>query len=361
MRLTLATFPARFRMRFAHGSASRSATENVICTAEEDGLTGFGEGCPRDYVTGETVASAARFFADHREAFSALDDLAALKDWIAVHEDAVDRNPAAFAAIELAMLDLFARRAGLGIEAFLGLPPLRPVAISAVFGVTGRKAAAVMAAGYRLFGMTDAKVKVSADQGADCARLALIRRILGNRARLRVDANNLFPDPAACIAHVSALHLPIWAVEEPLAPRDFSGMEGIAKSTGARIILDESATRLADLERIEGPQWIANMRVSKLGGLIRSLEMLGVARTRGLGVIIGCHVGETSLLTRAALALAAAGGESVQAVECAYGGYLLARDLTRPRLRFGRGGVVTPPAGAGLGLRVDRTLLRPIS
>ena len=72
-------------------------------------------------------------------------------------------------------------------------------------------------------------------------------------------------------------------------------------------------------------------------------------------------MGETSLLTRAALALAAAAGDSVAAVECGYGGYLLARDLTRPSLRFGRGGLVRPPRLTGLGLDVRRDLLVPIS
>ncbi len=361
MRLTLATFPARFRMRFAHGSASRAETENVICVAEEEGLAGAGEGCPRAYVTGETVASAARFFAKHRASLGAVGDVAALKAWIVENEAEISRNPAAFASIELAIIDLCARRAGQGIEAHLDLPPARTAAISAVFGVTGRKAAAAMAIGYRLFGMTDAKVKASPDHAADRARLSLIRKILGSDARIRIDANNLFSDPGVCIAHVSALSVPVWAIEEPLAPRDFAGMEAIAQATGARIILDESATRIADLERIDGPQWIVNLRVSKLGGLIRSLGMLRVARERGLGVIVGCHVGETSLLTRAALTLAVAGGESVEAVECAYGGYLLAHDLTRPSLRFGRAGVVTPPSGTGLGLVADESLLRPIN
>ncbi len=55
LHLDLMTFPARFRMRFAHGSATRSETENVVCVARADGQTGHGEGCPRGYVTGEKL------------------------------------------------------------------------------------------------------------------------------------------------------------------------------------------------------------------------------------------------------------------------------------------------------------------
>ena len=128
LKLELMTFPARFRMHFAHGSATRSKTENVICIARSDGLTGYGEGCPRGYVTGETVATAARFFDAHQAGLERnIRDLPGLRAWIAAYGNVIDENPAAFCAIEIALIDLFAQKAGQGIEAFLGLPPPRRV------------------------------------------------------------------------------------------------------------------------------------------------------------------------------------------------------------------------------------------
>jgi L-alanine-DL-glutamate epimerase-like enolase superfamily enzyme len=361
LKLELMTFPARFRMSFAHGSATRSKTENVICIVRSDGLTGYGEGCPRGYVTGETVATASRFFDAHQAGLERqIRDLPGLRDWIAAYGGVIDENPAAFCAIEIAMIDLFAQKAGQGIEAFLGLPPPRAIAISPVFGVTGPMAALAIGAGYRMFGMKDAKVKLSGDPAADRARLAIIRRVLGQDSSVRVDANNLFQEASECLAHLDAAKADIWAIEEPLAPRDFAGMREVAAATGARIILDESASRLSDPEAVEGADWIVNLRVSKHGGLLRSLGMLRVARERGLGVLLGCHVGETSILSRAGLALAAACGDDLIAAECAYGGYLLAHDLTRPRLRFGRGGILRAPGGIGLGVDVQSNLLAPI-
>ena len=363
LKLELMTFPARFRMRFAHGSATRSETENVICIARGNGLTGYGEGCPRGYVTGETIGTAARFFDAQRASIERdIRDLPGLRAWIAAHGKVIDDNPAAFCAVEIALIDLFAQKAGQGIEAFLGLPPPRVIAISPVFGVTGPIAARAIGAGYRMFGMTDAKVKLSRDPEADRARLAIIRRALGPDSRLRVDANNLFQEAGNCLAHLDAAQAKAWAIEEPLAPRDFAGMREIATETGARIILDESATRPGDLEAVEGADWIVNLRVSKDGGILRSLEMLRVARQRGLGVLLGCHVGETSILTRAGLALASACGDDLIAAECAYGGYLLARDLARPRLCFGRGGILRAPgAGTGLGIAGRSDLLAPVN
>ena len=42
-----------------HASHTRTETDNVVirCTLA-DGTTGFGEGVPREYVTGETIDSA---------------------------------------------------------------------------------------------------------------------------------------------------------------------------------------------------------------------------------------------------------------------------------------------------------------
>jgi len=349
--------------RHGGASATRSETENIVCIAERDGLTGYGEGCPRSYVTGETIASASEFLDVHRdELVSDIDDLSGLRAWIDAHRQAIDANPAAFAAIEIALLDLFAKSAGLGIEALLGLSPPGPVVVSSVFGVTGRAAPMAIGAGYRMFGMTDAKVKLSRDAGADRARLKIIRRMLGPGARLRADANNLFQTAEQCIAHLDAAKAGFWAIEEPLTARDFAAMQKVASETGTRIILDESATKPDDLEKVEGAGWIVNLRVSKLGGLLRSLEMLRIARKRGLGVILGCHVGETGILTRAALTLASACGDDLMAAECGYGGYLLSRDLIRPRIRFGSGGLIRAPFGGdGLGVDVRSNRLVPIS
>ena len=362
-RLDLKRYETRFRMQFHHASASRAQACSVIAVARGDeGNTGHGEGCPRTYVTGESLASATQFFADHREVLEStvggMDDLRA---WTLAHRVAIDANPAAFAAIELALIDLFARRAEMAPEALLRQPPAGPVAVSAVFGVTGTASAALIAAAYRLFGMVDAKVKLSSDPTADRKRIAAIRRVLGPATRMRVDANNLFLDPAKCAAHLAQLDADIWAIEEPLQPKDIDGMRELAAITGARMILDESALLPTDLEGLEGPGWIVNLRVSKHGGLLRSLEMREAATARGLGVIIGSHVGETGLLARAALTLAAACGEGLLACESGYGGYLLARDLVRPSLRFGRHGILDldrlPHHRRGPGFRVEESLL----
>ena len=68
--------------------------------------------------------------------------------------------------------------------------------------------------------------------------------------------------------------------------------------------------------------------------------MIEELKKLGWQVIIGCHVGETSLLTRAALVVSSAAGESLLAHEGAFGDYLMEREPVSPMLKFGHEGLL---------------------
>ena len=83
--------------------------------------------------------------------------------------------------------------------------------------------------------------------------------------------------------------------------------------------------------------------------------MIREAHTRNIAVIVGAQVGETSLLTRAALPVAQAAGDRLVAQEGGFGTFLLERDVCTPPLMFGAGGQLDISAypsltSAGFGL-----------
>ncbi len=361
-RLDVHTFPVPFRAVFRHASASRARAENVIVAARSPGgLTGYGEGCPRAYVTGETVASAADFVRRHAGAIAAeAHDAPSLRTWAEAHREEIDANPAAFCAVELALLDLFGKEAGAPIEDIIGAPRIEgPFAYSAVLGDSPYLVYWLQFRRYRRRGFTDFKVKVSGDGRRDRRKLRHFAGERGRRLRVRLDANNLWASADECIAHLSALGSEVFAVEEPLHAGDFAGFERVAEATGARIILDESLLRASQLDALANPgQWIANVRVSKMGGIVRSLEVAERAAALGMGVIVGAQVGETSILTRAALTVMQSAGPALAAAEGAFGTHLLREDLADPCLMFGDGGLLQPPPPSpGLGLQVRHDAL----
>jgi L-alanine-DL-glutamate epimerase-like enolase superfamily enzyme len=153
------------------------------------------------------------------------------------------------------------------------------------------------------------------------------------------------------------LDVALEGIEEPLQPGQLEDCARLADTLGIPIILDESLLRVQQLDALaRRPElWILNLRVSKLGGLIRSLEILEVCADVGLRVIVGAQVGETSVLTRAALVLAQRAGARLVAQEGAFGTELLVEDVCDPPLMFGHGGILDPAAVAGrpgLGLAV---------
>ena len=110
-----------FRTVFSHANATRSEAEGIWVEAYSvRGASGCGEGCPRDYVTGETVRSARAFFDTHRpELEERIRDLASLRDWVSEKRREIDANPAAWCAIELALLAVMAEEQGLPVEALM--------------------------------------------------------------------------------------------------------------------------------------------------------------------------------------------------------------------------------------------------
>jgi len=360
--LELTRLEIPFRVPFKHASAERRATESAWVEARSvDGHLGHGESCPRAYVTGEDLDTVQAFLARHGA--DLIRDVSAVGDvvrWVDERRADIDANPAAWCAIELALLDLLAREEGRSVEAILGLPELQGTFhYSAVIGDGDGASVATVVARYRALGFSDYKLKLCGVLARDREKLACI----GCQERLRLDANNLWSTAAEAAAYLRALDHPIFALEEPLGPNQHAALARLAASTGTRIIVDESFLRAEQLRCLAGPrqQWIINLRVSKMGGLVRSLRVVDAARRRGIPVIVGAQVGETSLLTRAALTVAHQARDLLIAQEGAFGSLLLETDVCDPPLMFGEGGRLMWQASgvAGFGLTIARLGQRP--
>jgi L-alanine-DL-glutamate epimerase-like enolase superfamily enzyme len=259
----------------------------------------------------------------------------------------VDANPAAWCAIELAILDAFAREGHLTVERLLSLPELYGAfRYTAVLGDSSPQAFKATADEYCRFGFSDFKVKLSGDLERDRAKMAVMRDVAIESVRVRVDANNLWSDADEAILFLRSLDYPFFAIEEPLGPNQHNGMARVSDALDCPVVLDESLLRVEQLAALPGPstRWLINVRVSKMGGILRSLRVVHAARDSAFGIIVGAQVGETSLLTRAALPVARAAGDALVAHEGAFGTRLLAHDVCDPPLMFGHGGLLDTAA-----------------
>lgn len=362
------TFPVPYKVVFRHASASRRQAENfVVCVTTDSGVVGFGEGCPRSYVTGESIESCSKFLLTHRNSLVALvADLTTLRQWTETNRLEIDANPSAFCAIEMAILDALGREESRSIEALLDLPyESGVVRYTAVLGDARFAAYWWMSRRYVRNGFSDIKIKLSGNATRDRRKLQLWQRRIRDGFRVRLDANNLWSDSHDCIQYLDALPKVFWGIEEPLQPRDFSGMHRIGHELDVKLILDESCTNVEDLDNAHGSPWILNLRVSKVGGILRAIELARLAQQNELGIIVGAHVGETSVLTRGTLVVLQFLRNKQIAVEGAFGRHLLTSDLSDEVIEFDANANIDLDSlevlrNPGSGLSVDRRKLQPL-
>lgn len=331
------TFPVSLKYTFRHASARRANAYNFIVKAtSKDGQFGFGEGCPRTYVTGEDLDTCNRFLNQHRvDLLQNVQDVASLLDWTETYRSEIDLNPSAFCAIELSLLDLIGRSTSQTLEELAEIHATElAIKYSAVLGDSIFPAFWFLRQRYLKRDFQDFKIKLSGRGARDLQKLRTWRNSLDQKHTIRLDANNLWESSADAASYLRDLPQLFWGVEEPLTPKDFQGLTSLREELNIRVILDESCTLLGDLDHISGPSWICNLRISKLGGLSRSIEVAKYAQEKGLDVIVGAQVGETSILSRAALSLIQALHNSQIATEGAFGEHLLSFDLTKEVIQF---------------------------
>ena len=367
MKLVAATLYALrvpFVESFGHSVTERGWSDSVIVRVRDEvGTEGFGEGVPRPYVTGETV----EMMLDHlgRELWRgvadrdlpAADDLDALAAFVPeTRLDGVIAPNASRAALELAIVDCALRRVEQPLATLV--PPRRERLTYSGVVTAGPIARAVQhARQMKAIGFRDIKVKVGFDD--DVERVTAMRDVLGHDVTLRVDANGAWSFERAVEVMNGIKHLGVAAVEQPLSRGSVEEMASLRRVTSIPIMADESLVTLADAEALiaaEAADFV-NIKVSKCGGLARSLAIARRAANAGLGVQVGSQVGETAILAAAGRHLAAA-LPSLAFIEGSFGTLLLVEDVSVNSVRFGHGGEAPILKGPGLAVRVVEERIR---
>lgn len=337
------------RTTFKQASATRNFGESIWCEISRGGYIGYGEGCPRKYVTQETVASGLEWLAGIEKSVQQnCQSLPRLKNWMHENATLIDQHPAAFCAIETALLDLFAKEKGQSVEGLLGLiAPQKVYTYTAILGDAKPEKFKALLRRYLSIGFTDFKVKLNGNFREDQQKLKALHQFCQEKKvpnyRIRLDANNYWKeDIELAINYLALLKKPFLGIEEPIAPKNFWGLASISTALDLPIILDESLCNLQDLDQLDTHkgQYIANLKVSKMGGILRTIKLIHALQAKNMPIIIGAHVGETSILTRAGMLVAQVAGDSLVAQEGGFGTLLLEKDPIRPSLTIGSTGKI---------------------
>jgi L-Ala-D/L-Glu epimerase len=341
------------REPFVIATGRLDTTRAVLVRATlEDGrgrrATGLGEAAALPPVTRE---DQPQLLAEIAAAARALDGAAvADRDDIGRAVDhAVPGSRVARAGLEAALLDGWARLAGVPLYRALGGGPATELLTDITLPISDPARMAAGARAHRGAGFSCFKVKVGRDWRADITSLRAVAAAVPD-ARFRLDANAGFEarDALALLDAALGDGLQIECYEQPCAAGDLAGMAEVAAHSPVPVVADESFQSREDLDRLvgAGAATAVNLKLAKLGGPLAALDLGHRARAAGLRLMAGAMV-ETrvGLLAMAHVAVALGGVDWID-LDTAY---LLADDpfhggwlCDGPRLRL--------TAGAGLGV-----------
>jgi muconate cycloisomerase len=355
-------------------------SDNLVVRATLDnGVVGFGEGVPRSYVTGETIEGAIEQllktdFRPQLDAITDFDHAVSAVSRLALWQPGADPRGcygnAARCAVELSMLDAMgkyfrqplSRVTELVAESEAIRQSLQRVQYSGAITAESDRKEFWSAVKMRLYGFRDCKVKVGVNGQNDRERLRRIRRILGRRVRIRIDANEAW-QPSEVTDRLRDLEpYGIESVEQPVAHEHVASLAEVRRRVTVPIMHDESLCSLADARTAieQGTCDLFNIRLSKCGGFVNSVRIAALAHSSGLGYQLGCQVGETGLLSAAGrhFATSVAG---IRFLEGSYDRHLVEERLTYDDLTFGYGGRARALVGCGLGVSVDESALMRVT
>lgn len=279
------------RLRESFNLSQASATEKRTLIARW--RNGIGEGSPSIHygLPAEEVEQELRPRLTTQTATEANDTLQTLID---VLPDSLNIGRC---ALDMAILDNAAKERGIPLHSFLGLQ--KPAHVTSSFTITPGTEKSMQSQLERAEPFDCLKLKVGFAGDVDFVDYVLRHK----ECRLRLDANGGWSVDDA-IERLRAMRgYPIDFIEQPVTSPSLSDIDRIRTKVECRVFLDESIIALNDVTHFAPVINGVNIKLSKCGGITRSLAMVSEARNRNLELLLGCMI-ETTVGITAALHLA---------------------------------------------------------
>ncbi|WP_417267945.1 N-acetyl-D-Glu racemase DgcA [Celeribacter baekdonensis] len=314
-KLTVTSESFRLAEVFTISRGSRTEAKVLTVRATDGDLMGWGECVPYARY-GESLESVTD------EIMALPEDITRASLQEALHPGAA-RN-----AVDCALWDLEAKRAGKRVWQMLDLPA--PIPMITAYTLSLGTPESMQAAAAKHAHRPLLKIKLGTPD--DMARLEAVRRG-APKSKIIVDANEGWSAEVYSDLAPHLVRLGVQLVEQPLPAGQDDMLAEIERPLP--VCADESCHDRASLPDLKGKYDVINIKLDKTGGLTEALELRNAARAEGYGIMVGCMVGTSLAMAPAVLV---AQGARVVDLD---GPLLLAEDRDEP-LKFDAQGVHPP-------------------
>ena len=275
------------------------------------GLAGYGSASPAEGVTGESYAACGAALGEDRLDWLVGRDPRHLGALCAELKRRLRRHPAARAAVDMALHDLFARVLGVPLVDVLGRRH-GPLPTSITVGIQSTEQALAETEEYLGRGFRCLKIKVGLDLEEDVERLRRLRWLAGPEVAIRVDANQGYGPEQTRRFHAATAALGLELIEQPLPAAAVAEMRELPEEIRRLVAADESLHGETDALRLAVPAaagvpaagvpacGIFNIKLMKCGGVSSALAIARIAEVAGVELMWGCN-DESAISIAAAL------------------------------------------------------------
>lgn len=306
-------FTRRKVFKVAYSAGSLYSTRVYVKLVTDEGICGLGEASPSAMVAGETIKGVITTIEHYlKPALIGMDPC----DIEAIHkkmESVILRNPAAKAAIDIACYDIMGKKAGMPVHKLLGAKE-DSFQIDFTIGIDTVEAMAKDALEWAEKGFRILKVKIGNEPDKDIEAIKAIRRAVGDKIDIRVDANQGYDIDTAMRVFTEIKKLGVFEAEQPLPFYDIHGMAELKKISPITLMADEGVHTPVEAEIAcqHDACDIINIKLMKCGGIYPALKISEIAKKYGKTCIVGC-MSESKLAIAAAAAVRVAKDNVVDA------------------------------------------------
>lgn len=297
------------RVPFKTALRSVNSVEDVIVEIHTDtGAVGYGEAPPTGAITGDTTGAIVGALKDHIMKTLIGRDVDDFENMMKALNGCIVKNTSAKAAADMALWDLYGQLYKIPVYKLLGGSRNR-IITDLTISVNAPEEMARDAVNAVERGYDTLKVKVGVNPDLDVERLVAIRKAIGGRARIRIDANQAW-NPKQAVRLLNQMQekgLDIEFVEQPVKAHDLDGLKYVTDRSYVPVLADESVFSPEDALTIMQRKAadMVNIKLMKCGGLYNALKIASAAEVYGVECMIGCML-EAKISVNAAVHLACA-------------------------------------------------------
>ncbi len=285
MKLRFYPYTLELKHTFTIATSSRTTTPDMMVEVEKDGIIGYGEASMPPYL-GESQDSASAFLS--KVDLTKFPDPFQFEEILAAIDGIAPKNPAAKAAVDIALHDWAGKKLGAPWYRIWGLNPAKTPLTSFTIGIDTADVVRQKTKEADIYKI----IKVKLGRDTDKMMIETIREVTDTP--ITTDANQGWKNRDEALKMIEWLATKgVVFVEQPMPKEQVDDIAWLRERSPLPLIGDESVQRLVDVKKAQGVFDGINIKLMKCTGMREAYKMITLARALGMKVMLGCMT-ETS-------------------------------------------------------------------